>query len=187
MFCSQGLTANNNNSLPSLSCVTCGKVITGRNRRQRMQYHLLTHSGQKNHKCPHCPYKALLKFTLDRHIKFVHRPKLTHEEEAVVHGRNLMLGDASNLFGSAMSNNIASIVTPSAMGTSSLLGPRASLEDSNSSLYLHPMGSDTSLDNRTSTIVGHGSLESDPQNPVVENLSPNEVSFQPRQYPPPQS
>ncbi|XP_018012523.1 protein tramtrack, beta isoform isoform X13 [Hyalella azteca] len=57
----------------SLCCFSCGKIITGRNRRQRMQYHLLTHTGQKNHQCPHCPYKALLKFTLDRHLRAVHK------------------------------------------------------------------------------------------------------------------
>ncbi|KAA0185751.1 hypothetical protein HAZT_HAZT000642 [Hyalella azteca] len=74
-------TQNTKNVLPtgselinsSLCCFSCGKIITGRNRRQRMQYHLLTHTGQKNHQCPHCPYKALLKFTLDRHLRAVHK------------------------------------------------------------------------------------------------------------------
>lgn len=56
-----------------LCCTVCGKLITGRNRRQRLQYHLLTHSGERNHSCPYCPYKALLKFTLDRHIRSVHK------------------------------------------------------------------------------------------------------------------
>lgn len=60
----------------SFTCTVCGKQIIGRNRRQRLQYHLLTHTGEKTHICPYCPYKALLKFTLDRHVRSVHRQQL---------------------------------------------------------------------------------------------------------------
>nr|XP_027211464.1 zinc finger protein 112-like [Penaeus vannamei] len=31
----------------ALACSVCGKLITGRNRRQRLQYHLSTHSGER--------------------------------------------------------------------------------------------------------------------------------------------
>lgn len=57
----------------ALTCSECGKLIRGRNRRQRLQYHLSTHSGERPHHCPFCPYCAHHKFTLDRHIRTVHR------------------------------------------------------------------------------------------------------------------
>lgn len=56
-----------------LACPVCGKLITGRNRRQRLQYHMSTHSGERPHHCPFCPYRAHHKFTLDRHVRTVHR------------------------------------------------------------------------------------------------------------------
>ncbi|KAK7072070.1 hypothetical protein SK128_021100, partial [Halocaridina rubra] len=56
-----------------LACSVCGKIISGRNRRQRLQYHLSTHTGERPHHCPFCPYRAHHKFTLDRHIRTVHR------------------------------------------------------------------------------------------------------------------
>lgn len=59
-----------------LACSVCGKLITGRNRRQRLRYHLSTHSGERPHRCPFCPYRAHHKFTLDRHVRTVHRDHL---------------------------------------------------------------------------------------------------------------
>jgi len=58
---------------PEVRCSVCGREISGRNRNQRLAYHMLTHSGEKRHACPHCPYRAALKFTLDRHVRGVHR------------------------------------------------------------------------------------------------------------------
>lgn len=64
-----------------LVCNVCGKQIIGRNKKQRLQYHLLTHSGEKTHQCPYCDYKALLKFTLNRHIRGVHKDLFSNSAE----------------------------------------------------------------------------------------------------------
>ncbi|XP_042224514.1 longitudinals lacking protein, isoforms H/M/V-like isoform X11 [Homarus americanus] len=69
----------------SLACSVCGKLITGRNRRQRLQYHLSTHSGERPHHCPYCPYRAHHKFTLDRHIRTVHRDHFLPREPLSSH------------------------------------------------------------------------------------------------------
>lgn len=66
-----------------LVCSVCGKLITGRNRRQRLQYHLSTHSGERPHRCPFCPYRAHHKFTLDRHVRTVHKDQLVPLESLV--------------------------------------------------------------------------------------------------------
>uniref|UniRef100_A0A0P4WP66 C2H2-type domain-containing protein n=1 Tax=Scylla olivacea TaxID=85551 RepID=A0A0P4WP66_SCYOL len=68
-----------------LACSVCGKLITGRNRRQRLRYHLSTHSGERPHRCPFCPYRAHHKFTLDRHVRTVHRAQLVPLDPLPVH------------------------------------------------------------------------------------------------------
>ncbi|XP_069171997.1 protein bric-a-brac 1 isoform X13 [Procambarus clarkii] len=70
----------------ALACSVCGKLITGRNRRQRLQYHLSTHSGERPHHCPYCPYCAHHKFTLDRHIRTVHRDHFLPRDPISTHG-----------------------------------------------------------------------------------------------------
>ncbi|XP_037795358.1 zinc finger protein 628-like [Penaeus monodon] len=70
----------------ALACSVCGKLITGRNRRQRLQYHLSTHSGERPHHCPFCPYRAHHKFTLDRHVRTVHRDHFVLRDAPSTHG-----------------------------------------------------------------------------------------------------
>ncbi|KAK3881041.1 hypothetical protein Pcinc_014498 [Petrolisthes cinctipes] len=68
-----GSGKNGGGEVEALACTVCGKLIMGRNRRQRLQYHLSTHTGVRPHHCPLCPYRAHHKFTLDRHMRTVHR------------------------------------------------------------------------------------------------------------------
>lgn len=60
----------------ALICKYCGKVFAGRNRQQRMQFHALTHTGEKPHPCPYCPYRARLKYNLKKHVRTMHRDVL---------------------------------------------------------------------------------------------------------------
>lgn len=55
------------------SCYICGKEIHGINRRQKLKYHLMTHTNERPHSCPYCQYRAHHKFTLYRHVRSVHR------------------------------------------------------------------------------------------------------------------
>ncbi|XP_018012522.1 protein tramtrack, beta isoform isoform X10 [Hyalella azteca] len=55
-----------------LVCQYCGKVIAGRNRQQRLKFHLLTHTGERPHPCPHCPYRSRLKYNLKKHVRSMH-------------------------------------------------------------------------------------------------------------------
>ncbi|KAK7072071.1 hypothetical protein SK128_021101 [Halocaridina rubra] len=60
----------------ALYCAFCNKVFAGRNQHQRLQYHTLTHTGEKPHACPHCPHRARLKFNLRKHIRALHKDLL---------------------------------------------------------------------------------------------------------------
>lgn len=54
-------------------CPVCGKQLSGRNGKQKLQYHMLTHTGEKPFQCPYCSYRAALKFNLVSHIKNIHK------------------------------------------------------------------------------------------------------------------
>lgn len=54
-------------------CPVCGKCVSGINGKQKLKYHMLTHTGQREYQCPFCTYRAGLKFNLNRHIRTIHR------------------------------------------------------------------------------------------------------------------
>lgn len=54
-------------------CPLCGKQLSGINGRQKLRYHLLTHTGERKFACPHCPYRAALKFNLSTHMRNIHQ------------------------------------------------------------------------------------------------------------------
>ncbi|KAK7008179.1 hypothetical protein SK128_021003 [Halocaridina rubra] len=49
-------------------CPVCGKQFSGRNRRQNLEHHLITHTGERRHPCPLCPHRAAHKWHLKTHI-----------------------------------------------------------------------------------------------------------------------
>lgn len=57
-------------------CPVCGKSVSGINGKQKLAYHMLTHTGEKNFQCPYCPHRAGLKFNLNRHIRTVHKDQV---------------------------------------------------------------------------------------------------------------
>lgn len=61
-----------------LVCEVCGKEFRGRNLRQRRESHLLTHTGQRPHVCPHCPHRTALRSNLIKHIRAIHRVPPPH-------------------------------------------------------------------------------------------------------------
>lgn len=57
-------------------CPVCGKTAQGRNRRQNMDNHMLTHTGERPFQCTLCTYRASQHGNLKRHIRAVHKPNL---------------------------------------------------------------------------------------------------------------
>ncbi|XP_045103693.1 longitudinals lacking protein, isoforms H/M/V-like isoform X17 [Portunus trituberculatus] len=53
-------------------CPVCGKVISGRNKRQNLQYHLITHTSHKPFKCPYCPHRANRSDNMKIHVRTRH-------------------------------------------------------------------------------------------------------------------
>lgn len=60
-------------------CPVCGKSVSGINGKQKLAYHMLTHTGERNFQCPYCPHRAGLKFNLNRHIRTVHKDRVAAE------------------------------------------------------------------------------------------------------------
>ncbi|XP_063612797.1 longitudinals lacking protein, isoforms H/M/V-like isoform X1 [Penaeus indicus] len=56
-----------------LVCPVCGKTAQGRNRRQNMDNHMLTHTGERPFQCSMCPYRASQQGNLKRHLRAVHK------------------------------------------------------------------------------------------------------------------
>ncbi|XP_042224561.1 longitudinals lacking protein, isoforms H/M/V-like isoform X5 [Homarus americanus] len=51
-----------------LECPVCGKRFQGRNRRQNLEHHLITHTGERRYPCPLCPHRAAHKWHLKTHL-----------------------------------------------------------------------------------------------------------------------
>ncbi|XP_042875805.1 zinc finger protein 628-like [Penaeus japonicus] len=53
-------------------CPVCGRFITGVNRKQNLERHMLTHSGERPFRCPYCPHGSNRVDNLKLHIRRVH-------------------------------------------------------------------------------------------------------------------
>ncbi|XP_069994195.1 transcription factor Sp8 [Penaeus vannamei] len=60
-------------ALDQLTCSVCGRGFNGRNRRQDLERHVLTHTGVKPFQCPHCPHRTNRIGNLKTHVFTVHR------------------------------------------------------------------------------------------------------------------
>ncbi|KAK4309656.1 hypothetical protein Pmani_018767 [Petrolisthes manimaculis] len=57
---------------PSVVCPVCQRAFMGKNRRQHLENHILTHTGEKPFPCPHCHYRSSRKDTLHSHLRKWH-------------------------------------------------------------------------------------------------------------------
>ena len=56
----------------ALMCPVCSKLFHGRNKKQHLHYHMMTHTGEKPFHCPHCPHRANRLSNLRIHVKTKH-------------------------------------------------------------------------------------------------------------------
>ncbi|CAL4062494.1 unnamed protein product [Meganyctiphanes norvegica] len=63
-------------------CMICGKLFRGRNWKQNLEYHSLTHTKYKPFKCPMCNHSSSLKYNLIRHIRNKHRELYPQQEDS---------------------------------------------------------------------------------------------------------
>ncbi|XP_018012520.1 longitudinals lacking protein, isoforms A/B/D/L isoform X8 [Hyalella azteca] len=75
-------------SSPTVICPICGKQLSGRNGKQKLQYHMVTHTGEKPFQCPYCSYRAALKFNLVSHVRNIHK-KGPSSSEVSTYGTSL--------------------------------------------------------------------------------------------------
>ncbi|KAF2368656.1 Zinc finger C2H2-type, partial [Trinorchestia longiramus] len=57
-------------------CQLCGKKCYGRNRKQNLAHHMVTHNNDRNLACTLCPYRASFSSQLLRHVTQVHSAKM---------------------------------------------------------------------------------------------------------------
>lgn len=55
-----------------LECNECGKKCFGRNRKQNLAHHMITHNNDRNIVCQMCPYRASSITQLLRHMSQIH-------------------------------------------------------------------------------------------------------------------
>ncbi|KAK8386693.1 hypothetical protein O3P69_017864 [Scylla paramamosain] len=55
-----------------VQCPVCGRFISGVNRKQNLERHMLTHSGQRPYRCPYCPHGSNRVDNLKLHIRRLH-------------------------------------------------------------------------------------------------------------------
>ncbi|KAK4309643.1 hypothetical protein Pmani_018754 [Petrolisthes manimaculis] len=66
-----------------LICPVCNKTFCSRNRRQDLQRHILSHTGERPFACSYCPYRATLKGNLKKHVYGLHAHLFTPMEKTV--------------------------------------------------------------------------------------------------------
>lgn len=67
-----------------LVCPVCNKTFCSRNRRQDLQRHILSHTGERPFACSYCPYRATLKGNLKKHVHGLHAHLFTPPMEKIV-------------------------------------------------------------------------------------------------------
>lgn len=72
-------------------CGICGKAFRGRNRRQNLSQHHLTHTGTRPFPCLHCTYRATQKAHLKRHCERVHGQQIENNPMDDQHAENSLM------------------------------------------------------------------------------------------------
>lgn len=107
-----------------LTCPVCGKAFSSRNRRQDLQRHLLSHTGERPFPCSFCPYRASLKGNLKKHIQGLHGHLIKRvENEAVSPSAPVLSPPSQNIQSMTHGNaNFLSWRSVCYLGCSTVLG-----------------------------------------------------------------
>ena len=65
-------------SLDYLKCSLCGREFRGEYKNTLLTRHFRTHTGERPHPCPYCPYRAGSSYNLGRHVKTKHSSLLQY-------------------------------------------------------------------------------------------------------------
>lgn len=71
-----GVVGENSNLTMSRSCSICGHSFSGITWKQKLERHLLVHTGQKPFLCPYCPHRTNRKDALKSHVVNLHKAHL---------------------------------------------------------------------------------------------------------------
>ncbi|KAG0723556.1 Zinc finger protein Helios [Chionoecetes opilio] len=63
----------NNEGSASRACSVCGHSFSGITWKQKLERHLLVHTGQKPFPCPYCPHRTNRKDALKGHVAALHK------------------------------------------------------------------------------------------------------------------
>lgn len=141
-------------------CPVCGKQLSGRNGKQKLQYHMLTHTGEKPFQCPYCTYRAALKFNLVSHIKNIHKLPASARSFPSPPMSTSHHVPFTNSSGSNSNNNSSSFSTPVSAG--SLLLMLGNHHMSGQHLQAHSSMGITSTNPPVETSVLNNTLSSPP-------------------------
>lgn len=71
-----GVAGEKNSLSLSRFCTICGHSFSGITWKQKLERHLLVHTGQKPFHCPYCPHRTNRKDALKAHVAALHKVHL---------------------------------------------------------------------------------------------------------------
>lgn len=66
------VSGSSEESATGITCPICPRSFSGRNKKQNLEYHIMTHTGAKPFRCPHCSHRSNRMSNLKLHISTQH-------------------------------------------------------------------------------------------------------------------
>ena len=93
----------------TIVCPVCCKVFDGRNKKQNLKHHLMTHTGERRFTCPYCGHRTAHKWHLKTHVLRRH-PDNIMDEAAAWLGFRAQQNNISEIDLSVLEPSMANIV-----------------------------------------------------------------------------
>ncbi|XP_018006761.1 broad-complex core protein isoforms 1/2/3/4/5 isoform X3 [Hyalella azteca] len=78
-----------------LQCPACGKLFEGRNKKQNLKHHYMTHTGERRYACPFCGHRTAHKWHLKTHVMRRHPDRVMESTVAWLGFKTLDISDAN--------------------------------------------------------------------------------------------